>query len=257
MENHSKEMRIKETEYGAVRVIAGANKGRIGIYDDDDYGTRKTKASVSFGSFLASEKEASISFEHLSTVTTKALIDRTNEIIIEIREHKDDIYFKYDRMCELNLCSTLLTERYINARERMKNQEDHCVFISHASRDICIARALATDLINDGFPVFLDDWSVDLGENVISHISDAILGSHSLIMLISKDYLKSTYCSDEWTSFYMKYRKTKNNSIYPIIIDESDPPALLSAIKYARTNGMDNYQEAYDALLHAISNRLS
>lgn len=135
----------------------------------------------------------------------------------------------------------------------MKNQEKHSIFISHASQDVHIARALATDLINDGFSVFLDDWSVSLGENIISRISGAIDESHSLIMLISKDYLKSVYCSDEWTAFYMKYSKTKKSSIYPIIIDDSAPPAILSAIKYARIKDMENYQETYAQLLSAIN----
>ena len=71
-------------------------------------------------------------------------------------------------------------------------------------------------------------------------------------MLISDDYLRSTYCSDEWTSFYMKYRKTRKNSMYSILLNDADPPAILSAIKYARVRNLENYREAYNQLLKAI-----
>ncbi|MBQ8163485.1 MAG: toll/interleukin-1 receptor domain-containing protein [Clostridia bacterium] len=71
------------------------------------------------------------------------------------------------------------------------------IFISHAGQDLHIARALATNLIDDGFSVFLDDWSIDFGENIISRISEAIEESHSLIMLISEDYLRSIFSSYE------------------------------------------------------------
>ena len=160
--------------------------------------------------------------------------------------------FKNDRLNELYLCSNLLENKYIKAMENMNMKMGNKIFISHSSKDLHIARVLATDFINDGFSVFLDDWSIDLGENIISRISEEIEESHALIMLISDDYLRSAYCKDEWTSFYMRYSKTNKNSIYPILINDAEPPALLSAIKYARIKEMENYQEVYIQLIKAI-----
>ena len=50
----------------------------------------------------------------------------------------------------------------------------------------------------------------------------------------------------------MRYSKTNINSIYPILINDAEPPALLSAIKYARIKEMENYQEVYIQLIKAI-----
>jgi len=259
-ENHDDKFkfdsRVEPTDYGPVVIVSGPHKGRIGIYDDEDTEDGQTLAIVYFGNMLLPSAYELIPYEYLSSaLTTYKLVERINEISRELCKRKKDVYFQNERLHELYLCSNLLEDRYINARERMKMKENHNIFISHASQDLHIARALATDLINNGFSVFLDDWSVDLGENIISRISDAIDESHSLIMLISSDYLRSTYCSDEWTSFYMRYSKTKKNSIYPILVDESEPPAILSAIKYARINDMENYQEVYAQLLSAIRKR--
>lgn len=205
--------RVEPTDYRPVVIISGPHKGRIGVYDDEDTENGQTLAIVYFGNMLLPSAYYLIPFECLSdALTTYKLVERINEISRELCKRKKDVYFQNERLHELYLCSNLLEDRYINARERMKMKGNHNIFISHASQDLYIARALATDLINDGFSVFLDDWSVDLGENIISRISDAIDESHSLIMLISSDYLRSTYCSDEWTSFYMRYSKPAKKS---------------------------------------------
>ena len=246
---------IKEAgnlEYGPVMITAGKHKGRIGIYDDEDEdASGETLAIVYLGNMLTTIRYEFIPFEYLSDqITTPALMNRVNEIYRELWKNPYDLAFQNDRLNELYLCSNLLENRYIRAREYMKTGNK--IFISHSSKDLHIARALATDFINDGFSVFLDDWSIDLGENIISRISDEIEESHSLVMLISEDYLSSAYCKDEWTSFYMRYGKTNKNSIYPILINDAEPPALLSAIKYARIKEMENYQEVYIQLIKAI-----
>lgn len=241
-------------EYGPVIIAAGKHNGRIGMYDDkDEDASGETLAIVYFGSILSTIRYEFIPLEYLSDkITTPALMNRINEIYRELWKNSYDLAFQNDRLNELYLCSNLLENRYIRARENMNMKTGSKIFISHSSKDLHIARALATDFINDGFSVFLDDWSIDLGENIIFRISEEIEESHALIMLISEDYLHSAYCKDEWTSFYMRYSKMSPNSIYPILIDDAEPPALLSAIKYARIKEMGNYHEVYYQIVKAL-----
>ena len=107
-----------------------------------------------------------------------------------------------------------------------------------------------------GFSVFLDDWSINIGERIFEKISTGLCESKALIMIISKDYLKSVCCTDEWGAFYGKALHDKSCVIYPLIIDDSAPPALISQIKYLRFNG-DEYASALSTLLRSLRKQFS
>lgn len=97
-----------------------------------------------------------------------------------------------------------------------------------------------------------------VNENVVSAIPDnePVSKTKALIMIISKDYLKSVCCTDEWGAFYGKALHDKSCVIYPIIIDDSAPPALISQIKYLRFNG-DEYASALSTLLRSLRKQFS
>ena len=128
--------------------------------------------------------------------------------------------------------------------------------ISVVSFGIYFSRAIATDLMDAGFSVFLDDWSINIGERIFEKISTGLCESKALIMIISKDYLKSVCCTDEWGAFYGKALHDKSCVIYPIIIDDSAPPALISQIKYLRFND-DEYTSALSTLLRSLRKQFS
>ena len=99
-------------------------------------------------------------------------------------------------------------------------------------------------------------WSINIGERIFEKISTGLCESKALIMIISKDYLKSVCCTDEWGAFYGKALHDKSCVIYPIIIDDSAPPALISQIKYLRFNG-DEYASALSTLLRSLRKQFS
>jgi hypothetical protein len=253
----NKEKTALDFVYGPVIVLSGRHKGRIGSYQDTERGSNgKDKAIVYFGDLFYTMRYQYIPFEALSDqITTPAIVKRMDEIPREIWGNFDNLAFQNDRLTELCFCKGLLADRYMQAMGKMHMKQGHKVFISHAGCDLHLARAIATDLLNDGFSVFLDDWSIDLGENIISRITEEIDDSQSLIMLLSEDYLKSTFCNDEWTSFYIRFSKKNPKSIYPILLNDAEPPALLSAVKYARIREIDDYQDIYLQLIKAIKKR--
>ena len=124
-------IKVAQGDYGPVQLIAGPRKGRIGIYDDEDEDDNgETMAIVHFGHVILPSDFELIPFEFLSSaLTTHKLIARMNEISRELWEKREDIYFQNDRLHELHLCSELLMNRYMNAKERMKIKEKRNIFI--------------------------------------------------------------------------------------------------------------------------------
>lgn len=60
----------------------------------------------------------------------------------------------------------MLTARHLRSMQKFQDQNKTEVFISHSSVDLAFSRAIATDLMDAGFSVFLDDWSINIGERI-------------------------------------------------------------------------------------------
>lgn len=243
-----------DLKYGEVIVLKGKYKGRIGYLDDESDEYRK--GVVYWGDpLLSRDHYVLINKSWLSNnVSTFDMINRMRELHSEIallRIYRSDYYSCTQLLSELLYVSNLLTSRYINITYLQK-EKDMMVFISHATNDMEFSRALASDIMNLGYSVFLDDWSIDLGDNIINKINEGLDKASILIPIISKDFIGSVFCLDEWTSFYMRYAKTRKNSILPIIIDDSDIPALMSAIKYCRVLDGYSYRNCLDQLIKVL-----
>lgn len=241
-------------EYGEVIVTKGKHKGRIGYYDcESDF---DNKGIVYWGDmYLCRDHYELIKYKYLSNnISTLDLLSRMenlNKEIAILRIERSDYYLCTQLLSELLYVTDILTERYINVRYLQK-EKNMKIFISHASRDLTFARCLATDIMEKGYDVFLDDWSIDLGENIINKINEGLEESQILIPIISKHFLGSVFCLDEWTSFYMRFAKIRKESILPLIIDDSDIPPIMSAIKYFRTQDGYSYQKFLSQLINAL-----
>ena len=245
---------MDDLQYGPVLIRSGRHKGRIGYYDDDDCGGDKIMVYSSwpnYTDYYYTVKRTSATSE----IPTESLakrweaLDRT--ILRECHRDRLSPEEKIELLNERILCSDLLNERYLDSMQRMDRQTGHCIFISHATEDMIFARGIATDLLNAGFSVFLDDWSIDVGERLFERLGEGLRDSRALIMVISKDYLASVCCSDEWGAFYHKAAHMRNCRIYPIMIDDSEPPTLLSQVKYLRI-GREDYSSCLSALFKAL-----
>lgn len=244
----------KWLEYGAVIVTKGQHKGRIGYFDNESDLTNK--GVVYWGDmYLCRDHYELIKYKYLSNnISTLDLLCRIEELkrdIALLRMKRHDYYLCTQLLSELLYATNILTEKYIDVRFLQK-EKDMKIFISHASNDLTFARCLATDIMERGYEVFLDDWSIDLGENIINKINEGLEESQILIPIISQDFLNSVFCLDEWTSFYIRFAKIKKESVLPLIIDDSDIPPILSAIKYFRSKDGYSYQKYLSQLFSAL-----
>ena len=71
--------------------------------------------------------------------------------------------------------------------------------------------------------------------------------------MITKEYLNSNFCNDEWMAFYQKNNSATPNRIFPIILEEGvRPPPLLAHYKYYDFSKTQDYS----AMLNAIAESL-
>ena len=243
----------RELNYGPVLITKGPHRGKIGYFDDTDMDGKliiyPNMPILCADYYKVNKSEAT------SVIPTNCLAERWAKIDQELFGNcamgelspEEEIILLHERI----LCSDMLAERHLRSMQKFQDQDKVEVFISHSSIDLAISRAIATDLMDAGFSVFLDDWSIAIGERIFEKICTGLCESKALIMIISKDYLKSVCCTDEWCSFYGKAIHDQACVIYPIIIDDSAPPALISQIKYLRFNG-DEYTSALSTLLKAL-----
>ncbi len=235
--------------YGPVIVTKGKHKGRVGLYDDDD----DNRAIIYFGDIHIAQWYYEIPSKNISNnISTIALTTRMQQIYTELNLDGLHERKRNELLEEYIFCSNILTERYIKSMNTIGGNNKIQVFISHASRDMGIARAIATDLMESGYHIFLDDWSIDVGDRINQKINEALESCNALVMIISEDYLKSVYCDDEWSAFYHKASKKENCLIYPIIIDDSAPPMLISNVKYFRIRDNYEYDDCLEKLLKAL-----
>lgn len=239
--------------YGPVIVTKGKHKGRIGYMDDEEgeYGV------VYWGDMLLSlDYYEMIKMDYLSNdISTNQLVKRNQELRREVsimRARPNTNYFKATQlMTELLYVEQILSKRYYEA-VFLKPEQEMEVFISYASEDVAFARTLATDLIEKGYKVFLADWSIEVGDNIWTEIEKGIENAKVLIPIISKEFLESVFCKNEWQAFY-NGSKEKERPIIPIIINESELPGMLSNFKYYR---LDSWDGSYEKVLSAVLKKL-
>lgn len=110
------------------------------------------------------------------------------------------------------------------------------VFISYNTKDRSIASEIATFLAADNINVWFDEWKVTLGDSLINEVQVGLECSH-FIFLISKNISSSKFQKRESQSTLARFIQKGSPKIIPIILDDSEPPALLTDIKNWKYEG--------------------
>jgi len=72
-------------------------------------------------------------------------------------------------------------------------QRQHDVFLSHAGSDLATARELYVSLVELGAEVWMDDFSIELGQNIIREIDQGIASSQVGVVLVTPAVLAGRY----------------------------------------------------------------
>jgi TIR domain len=125
------------------------------------------------------------------------------------------------------------------------------LFISHASRDKEIARQLSNDLRVLGHSVWLDEWSIIVGQCISSEIDKALADTQFLILLLSKNAVLSRWVDTEWRAAYWDELQSRSIIVLPVLLEKVQLPKLLQTKKHA--SFVLSYAVGFSELVNAIA----
>lgn len=121
---------------------------------------------------------------------------------------------------------------------------EYLVFISHASEDTWIAKAIERQVLSCGAVTFLDASDVRAGDEFEEEIRLALTKATELIILLTPWALNSRYV---WTEISIAWFRRIRTTALLLGVTTSDiqsdakVPVLLKRIKLLRLNDVDRY----------------
>jgi hypothetical protein len=116
-------------------------------------------------------------------------------------------------------------------------EQSYDVFLSHSAKDKKFVRTLAKALMERGLRVWYDESNIRVGDTFLSNISDALEHSRFFVVVVSAEYLSSS-----WANFELGVALGRNWSehkakVLPIFLAGVDRSALPPPL--AHTQGWD------------------
>ncbi len=125
------------------------------------------------------------------------------------------------------------------------------VFLSHNSVQKDWVRNLTVGLREANLSVFFDEDSIELGEDIVVAIEDAIRNSRHILLVLSPEALASPWVSLELSTSLYRDPSAAARTIIPILRADCEIPLTIARLKYldARVGSLDVHLER---LLRAI-----
>jgi len=124
------------------------------------------------------------------------------------------------------------------------------VFFSHSSKDKSLARRIATDLVNAGIEVWLDEWNIFVGDSITQKIQHGLDSADFVAVLLTEKSICSGWVEKEWQSLIGREAERREVSILPLLAEKCRLPTLLRDKRFADFTG--DYSTAIKELIKAI-----
>lgn len=123
-------------------------------------------------------------------------------------------------------------------------------FLSHSSDDKPFIRRLASDLKASGIQVWLDEWSIKVGDSIPEKISQGLAESDYFLFAASRNSVRSEWVKRELNSALLKEVEKRAVSVLPLKLDDCELPLIIQDKKYA--NFSESYKRGLSELLLAM-----
>ena len=143
------------------------------------------------------------------------------------------------------------------------------LFLSHNSADKPWVRSLAERIESetlDGTPssrhlrVFLDEWDIDVGENIIERINDGLARARHVAVVVSPDLLRAPFPTLEWTHIVVDDPANRKGRLIPLFLRDWCPetkvrvdlPAPFKALKWLDFRRQRDFKRSYQRLVRRV-----
>lgn len=139
------------------------------------------------------------------------------------------------------------------------------LFLCHGGADKAWVRELgarleAEPIGNRMIDVFLDDWDIDHGENIVSKIDQGLTEARFVAVVLSPSMLKREWPEAEWTARFMSDPTGRRSQLLPILLHDRDPetnelidiPMLLRPIRRFDFTKASNYEAELAELIRKV-----
>jgi hypothetical protein len=135
-------------------------------------------------------------------------------------------------------------------KESSRRKPFHC-FISYDKADQAWAEWIAWTSEEAGYRVALEAWAPQPGASFVHEIQKAAQAARRIIVLLSEDYLASSFLRPEWSAALTQDAQRLTRQLFPIRVGPCQPQGLLGASIPMDLIGLDE-DAARKALLDAL-----
>lgn len=124
------------------------------------------------------------------------------------------------------------------------------IFISYSSKDKSVAEKLAYVLKEKGYNIWLDEWEILVGQNIVDEVYKGIRLSNYMIVVLSKSSCQSKWVKEELTAGKLQEIEQQKVKVLPVKIEKCKIPAPLETKLYADLT--TNWQDGLKNLLASL-----
>ena len=129
------------------------------------------------------------------------------------------------------------------------------VFISHSYNDIEFVERLKNGLTENGVEVFQMLTDLNVGEAILDTIKKAINNSDFIIVVLSKESIRSKWVNLEISTVLLNEKSKKESLLMPVLMEDCEIPISISDRFYA--DFRHSFEKGLDSLLKGLSKNKS
>lgn len=124
------------------------------------------------------------------------------------------------------------------------------LFLCHASEDKPFVDKLVEELDKYALYAWYDKREIFVGDSIVEQVNSGLENSDILVAVLSPNSINKPWVVREMNSSLMRQLANKGITIFPIMIEACEAPALLQDIKYA--DFTNTFENGFQELLQAI-----